>query len=84
MTDDDTYKPIPCAIYDTYEVAIIHEELLRIVWKDESNQHNINILKPLDLKTHQGTEYLIAKTDDNKTLQLRLDHIQSCKPIGRT
>ena len=55
-------------------------------------EHNTNIsyrdvegynpdFKPVDLKTQQGAEFLIARTDDNKTLQLRLDHIQSCKTI---
>ncbi|MDH3948059.1 MAG: transcriptional antiterminator, Rof [Gammaproteobacteria bacterium] len=81
MSNDDSYTPIPCAAYDTYEIAIMHGELLQLVWKDELNQHNISVLKPLDLQTREGAEFLIAKTDEGKTLQLRLDHIQSCKTI---
>ncbi len=81
MTDDDSYKPISCAMYDTYEIAIMHGNSLRLVWKDESNQHNISILKPLDLQTREGAEFLIASTDDGETLQLRLDYIESCKPV---
>ena len=81
MSDDDAYKPVPCATYDTYEIAIMHGEHLRLVWKDESNQHNINVVKPLDLQTHEGAEFLIARTEQGNKLHVRLDHIQSCKTI---
>lgn len=81
MNDDDSYIPIPCAVYDTYEIAIMHGELLQVVWKDELGQHNIKVLKPLDLQTRDSTEFLIVQTDEGKRLQLRLDRIQSCKKI---
>jgi len=81
MSDDDSYKSIPCAVYDTYEIAIMHGELLQLVWKGESNQHNISVLKPLDLQTHDGAEFLVARTDEGEILYLRLDHIHSCKTI---
>jgi len=81
MNEEDPYKPIPCALYDTYEIAIMHGEQLQLVWIDDSHRHNISVLKPVDLKTWQGAEFLIARTDEGKTLQLRLDHIQSCKPV---
>ncbi len=81
MTDDDAYKPISCAAYDTYEIAIMHGEHLQLVWLDESQRHTISVVKPIDLKTKQGAEFLIATTDEGETLQLRLDHIQSCKTV---
>ena len=79
MSDDDSYKPISCADYDAYEIAIMHGESLQLVWKDKSSQDNISVLKPLDLQTREGAEFLVARTDEGKTLNLRLDHIQSCK-----
>lgn len=81
MSNDDSYKSIPCAMYDTYEIAIMHGELLQLVWKDETNQHNISVLKPLDLQTCEGAEFLVARTDKGETLHLRLDLIHSCKTI---
>jgi len=33
------------------------------------------------LQTHEGAEFLIAKTDEGEMLHLRLDHIQACKTI---
>jgi Rho-binding antiterminator len=81
MTDDDPYKPIPCAEYDTYEIAIMHGEHLQLVWRDDSRRHTISVVKPVDLKTRKGAEFLVATTDEGKTLQLRLDHIQSCKSV---
>lgn len=68
-------------MYDTYEIAIMHGELLQLVWKDETNKHNIGVLKPLDLQTCDGAEFLIARTNEGETLHLRLDHIDSCKTI---
>lgn len=81
MSDDDSYTPIPCALYDSYEIAIMHGAQLQLVWIDDTQRHNISVVNPVDLKTQQGAEFLIATTDDGKTLQLRLDHIQSCKPV---
>jgi Rho-binding antiterminator len=81
MSDDDSYTPIPCALYDSYEIAIMHRVQLQLVWIDDNQRHNITVVKPVDLKTRQGVEFLIAKTDDGKFLQLRLDHIQACKPV---
>lgn len=81
MTDDDNYKPIPCALYDSYEIAIMHGAQLQLVWLDKEQQHHINVVKPVDLQTRQGAEYLLATTDEGNTLELRLDHIQSCKPV---
>lgn len=81
MSDDDYYKPISCALYDTYEIAIMHGEQLQLVWVDDYHRHHISVLRPVDLKTWQGAEFLIARTEDGNQLQLRLDHIQSCKSI---
>lgn len=81
MSDDDCYKPISCAQYDSYEIAIMHGEQLQLVWIDDTQRYNICVVKPVDLKTRQGAEFLIATTVDGKTLQLRLDHIQSCKLV---
>ena len=68
-------------MYDTYEIAIMHGALLQLVWKDETNQHNISVLKPLDLQTCEGAEFLVARTDEGETLHLRLDRIHSCKTL---
>jgi Rho-binding antiterminator len=81
MTNDDTYKPISCADYDVYEIAIMHGESLQLVWRDKSSQDNISVLKPIDLQTREGAEFLVAINIEGKTLQLRLDYIQSCKRV---
>ena len=82
MSDDDPYKPIPCALYDMYEIAIMHGEQLRLVWVDDNLRHNISVVRPVNLETRQSAEFLIARTDEGKTLQLRLDHIRSCKSVN--
>lgn len=81
MNKEETYKPVSCADYDIYEIAIMHGESLQLVWKDKSSQDNISALKPIDLQTREGAEFLIATNGEGKTLQLRLDYIKSCKRV---
>lgn len=72
MTD---YQPIPCASYDHYEIAILHGQLLRVTWRDDQALVHVETLRPRDLQTRAGEEYLLAETTAGQTLMLRLDKI---------
>jgi Rho-binding antiterminator len=77
MTDQDPradYRPISCARYDEYEIAILHRQPLRLVWRDADVVHD-RVVTPVDLQTHAGEEHLIARTTDGEQLQVRLDRI---------
>jgi Rho-binding antiterminator len=76
MTD---YKPIPCTEYDVYEIAIMHGRKLRLIWR-EANVIYWQIVKPLDLETRNGEEFLIFRAMDEKTFSTRLDHIRKIEP----
>ncbi|MGA7801462.1 MAG: transcriptional antiterminator, Rof [Gammaproteobacteria bacterium] len=78
MTD---YRPIDCAIYSRYELAIMHRERLRVCWHGEDGMSHVETLRPRDLQTRSGAEYLIATGADDRRLELRLDRILEATPL---
>ena len=71
----DPYIPIECGLHSAYEVAIMHKNLLHLDWNDSDKmQHKDNVM-PLDLKTIDHKEFLIAKASNNESHQIRLDKI---------
>jgi len=80
MSDND-YTPISCARYSDYEVAILHRQALRVRWKAADGGEHIARLRPLDLETKAGAEFLIAEDSHGEPLRLRLDWIQSAETI---
>lgn len=69
------YRPIPCALYSQYEVAIMHREQLRLHWRDAEGLDHIDRVMPRDLQTRDHCEYLIAENGEGQELQIRLDRI---------
>lgn len=74
--DQNQYQPISCALYSEYELAIMHRQLVRLVWQ-EAGQTRIATVKPLDLKTRNHQEFLVAEDQQGQTLSIRLDYICS-------
>lgn len=56
----DNYKPVSCEIHSQYELAIIRGQQMRIRWQVNENESLTEILKPYNVVTRQGSEYLIA------------------------
>lgn len=81
MSDHDDYIPISCATYSDYEVAILHHRTLRVRWKEPGSEQHIARLRPLDLETKRGEEFLIAEDTRGERLRLRLDWIQAAEVI---
>jgi Rho-binding antiterminator len=69
------YKPISCASYDQYEIAIMHKQKLRLSWHEDNVVFD-QIVTPLNLRTAQGMEFLIMRTAEGETREVRLDHIR--------
>jgi len=77
MTDNhESYTPIACGQHSQYELAIMHRVMLQLCWRDEHGQAHIGKVMPLDLKTENHKEYLIAQTNDGALHQIRLDRIE--------
>jgi Rho-binding antiterminator len=69
------YKPISCANYDQYEIAIMHGSKMHLTWQ-ASNVIYDQIVTPLNLRTGHGAEYLILRLASGETAEVRLDHIR--------
>jgi len=74
------YIPIPCAIYNRYEVTILNGQALKVVWKSARNIVRIETLRPTDLRTRSGAEYMIARNHIGQSRVIRLDRIKSAEP----
>ena len=75
-TSRGPYTPIPCEIYSRYELAILHRKLLRLAWHTR-HYTKLETVRPLDLRTYRGGEYLIAQAMNGCSLVLRLDRIRA-------
>jgi Rho-binding antiterminator len=71
---DSDYKPISCASYDQYEIAIMHGSKMHLTWQ-ASNVIYDQVVTPLNLRTGHGEEYLILRLASGETAEIRLDHI---------
>jgi transcriptional antiterminator Rof (Rho-off) len=71
----DPYHPISCADYSRYEVSILHQEPLRLAWKDENDQLHLQALFPIDLQTRDKGEFLVARDNSGQSFSIRLDYI---------
>lgn len=71
MTD---YKPISCANYDRFEIAIMHHESLRLVWNEENVLFD-RVVTPVNLQTESGAEFLVVRGEQG-VQRIRLDRIR--------
>lgn len=78
-TASTDYVPISCALHSKYELAILRRQRLRLVWNDSSVIHD-QVVQPLDLKTTNREEFLICRTADDTTQNIRLDRVQRVYP----
>lgn len=69
------YIPIACSLHDEYEIAIMQKKYLDIKWSDDDGGlHTVKVL-PTDILVKDKQEFLIADTQDNTALCIRLDKI---------
>ncbi|MGH8495665.1 MAG: transcriptional antiterminator, Rof [Gammaproteobacteria bacterium] len=69
------YESIDCSTYSEYELAIMRHQRLRMRWRGEDGIDHLEIVRPVDLETLRGEEFLIAQTSVGERLRVRLDHI---------
>jgi len=74
--DDSNYQPISCETYSEFELAIMRQHKLKMVWRIQGQTHIATVL-PLDLITREQQEFLLVEDHTDNTFQVRLDHIQS-------
>ena len=74
------YIPIDCETYANYELAIMHRQRLRLVWREPDGTIHLEILRPVDLETRQHAEYLHLADCDGQRRVIRLDRILKADP----
>lgn len=74
------YKPIPCRRYEDYELAIMHKARLRLTWEDGNVIYD-QVVRPLDLRTAQGEEFLEFRDEQDRARSVRLDRIRRAEPV---
>lgn len=72
MTD---YKPISCIDYSQLEEAIVLRRELRLGWHDDDGKDHVETVRPVDLQTRSGEEYLTILCRGGQTREVRLDRI---------
>ncbi len=72
------YHPIPCADYSRYECAIVKHHELRLAWQDKPDLLQLHKVRPIDLITSSGEEFIIVLDEENHQHQVRLDYIRRC------
>jgi Rho-binding antiterminator len=72
MTD---YEPVDCGVYSGYELAILRRRRLRLIWRDDQGLTRIDAVRPLDLETRSGEEFLVIEDSGGRRRHIRLDRI---------
>lgn len=69
------YRAIACSDHDRLELAALKRQWLdvNVTTGDRAGRQR---LKPLDVTTRDGAEWLLAETESGERLTLRLDWLQ--------
>lgn len=72
MTD---YQPIDCGLYSEYELAILQRRRLFLGWHGSEGTLHMEWLRPVDLRTRKGAEFLRVMDHAGDEREIRLDRI---------
>lgn len=75
------YIPIDCTLYSRYELAIMHRQRLRLVWREPNGGWRLETVLPLNLQTRNHAEYLQLRSVTGVEVEVRLDqikHVEFC------
>jgi len=71
---DTPYQPIACADYDVYEIAIMQGHLLVLKFRDDSDNNQRVLVKPLTLEINEGGEYLYYEASHSEANHSEASH----------
>ena len=78
----DRYIPVSCQLHSEYELAIMHAQQLQLIWQGPTGELITDILKPYDLITREGSEFLLAQSANGEDKKIRLDKIIEAYPVS--
>lgn len=73
--DEEPYRPIPCALQDRYERAIITGQPLSLDWSHGDARLHDRV-RILDLETTEGAEYVRFADSHGQVYRVRLDRVR--------
>lgn len=82
MNDNKLYTPVSCDLHSQFELLIMHNNQINMHWQDEKGHQHNSIVRPKDIQTKAGEEFLIVVDSNNEQLNIRLDRIHSFEKIG--
>jgi transcriptional antiterminator Rof (Rho-off) len=69
------YRPVDCATYARFELAILRRRTVMLGWRDARGVTHLERVRPLDLETAAGEEYLHFRTVAGRCGKARLDRV---------
>jgi Rho-binding antiterminator len=75
------YVPIACIEHEKLEFAVLRRQTLRLIFVTESGARESCIVRPTDVGTREGAEWLNYCTLEGKDGVVRLDRILSASPL---
>lgn len=69
------YLPVDCVVHDRYELAIMRRQCLRLSWREPDGLLRVEVVRPLDLETRAGEEFLVFADAADRRRQVRLDRV---------
>ena len=81
MTDEKPYIPVSCDLHSEFELLIMHNRTLELNWQDNNGKQFNSRVKPKDLQTRKGEEFLVVVDNYNQEIAIRLDRVNSYKEI---
>lgn len=76
----DPYMPIACAFHERLEFAVLRRARLNLTYRDMNGEHTARV-RPTDVATRDGAEWMTFVTDDGAERVVRLDRIVRADPI---
>jgi len=78
----DRYIPVSCQLHSEYELAIMHAQTLQLIWRTATGKLATETLKPYDLITREGSEFLLVQSANGEDKKIRLDKIIEAHPVS--
>jgi len=71
------YTPIACGLHEHYQYAVMRRAQLDLAWRTEEGRLRQARVRPLDVFTRAGGEYLRAEIRPGEEAVIRLDRVES-------
>jgi Rho-binding antiterminator len=76
------YIPIPCVEHERLEFAVLRRQKLVLQTINSAGQVQQQMVLPIDVATRDQAEWLTYRDDAGQVCVIRLDQIQSAKPVS--